>query len=423
MTTIRINASPSTFPLPELLACGLWAALSPAARAVLGVIWDHYRQYPDACHPSRTTIAAAAGVSAPTVTRAVRELEDTGLLRVIPATGPGANTYRIDWSAVRVPDRRSKASAKGATPYERPGGDGTVTLVHSAKDGKRVHRDRRGHGYRLPDGCYVRSAGETAIHAFLVDWRVPHWANVSYRGLGVKGLSHLSTADFVVGPRLLIERWGLPRIQSQAAKYNRKRREKELAIERAGWKLIGLEANENVLEEEHINIILDVWANATVEDAQKLKEQLDRAHAWRTDLSSCQLLENHIEDALARRLGEKPPRDYSGTTRMVSHAGRPETCETVPPVIVLETGAGRTTTARVVGGHPQGDEIREQIQQLLNLEDELSADPEAACDDDAVQAHTRLKAQLKTFINDDKAVDELLDEARSSRRATSFLLD
>jgi hypothetical protein len=234
------NPSPATFPMTELIDCGLWAALTPAARAVFGVIWEFHRRYPDACHPSRTTLARAAGVSAPTVTRVVKELERTGLLRVIPASGPGANTYRLDWSEIKLPARRP-AAAKGGTPYARPGGEISVTLTQDAHGRDRVIRDRRGHGHHLPDGCYVRSAAEVTIHSFLVDWLVPHWANVSYRELGVRGMHPDATVDFVVAPNVLIEHFGLPRLQSQAAKYQRNRRLKEQAIARAGWHLIALE--------------------------------------------------------------------------------------------------------------------------------------------------------------------------------------
>ena len=42
-------------------------------------------------------VPGRAGVSAPTVTRSIQELEEVGLLKVISSPGPRANTYQLNW--------------------------------------------------------------------------------------------------------------------------------------------------------------------------------------------------------------------------------------------------------------------------------------------------------------------------------------
>ena len=278
MATVNLTPSAGTFPVTELIEAGLWAALSPAAWAVFAVLWDFHRQYPKACHPSRATLSEKAGVSEPTVTRAIKELEAVGLVRVLPAPGPGPNTYQIEWHDLSVPEKR-QGRTRGASPYARPAPVHETHLYTDKQGRNKVVRERVIHSHKMPDGCLVRSAHEVTLHAFLVDWKVPHFCNLPYHALGIRGLHHESTVDFVVGPRLLVEHFGLPRIQGQVNRYNQKRRLKEAAIERAGWTLIPVEAGE-LFTADQVKLIFDRWAESSIEDAERLKSQIRTADMW-----------------------------------------------------------------------------------------------------------------------------------------------
>ena len=306
MKTVKLNPSPATFPLTELIEAGLWAALSPAAWAVFAVLWDFHRQFPDTCHPSRATLSAKAGISEPTATRAIKELESVGLVQVLPAPGPGPNTYRIQWHDLSIPEKR-RGRTRGASPYARPASEHDTYLNTDEQGRNKVVRERVIHSHKMPDGCVVRSASEVTLHAFLVDWKIPHFCNVPYHALGIRGLHHESTVDFVVGPRLVVEHFGLPRIQDQVSRYNRKRRLKEDAIKRAGWTLIAVEAGK-LITPDQVNLVFDRWAESTIEDAERLRSQITTARMWHPGYRSRNGLKGHILDAIGRRDGEREPR-------------------------------------------------------------------------------------------------------------------
>jgi hypothetical protein len=86
---LDIHAARDVFPLSQMVETGLWRALSANAKAVLGPLWNFHRQYPDACRPSRQTLAAAAGVSGGVIHGLVKQPQ----LRIRPAfppeSGPG----------------------------------------------------------------------------------------------------------------------------------------------------------------------------------------------------------------------------------------------------------------------------------------------------------------------------------------------
>ena len=69
-------------------------------------------------------------------------------------------------------------------------------------------------GYRMADGCFVRSAKEQHIHDYLVSWLVPHWCDVRYSDLDIRlrkangETDRQSTVDFVVGQLIVIPRLG-----------------------------------------------------------------------------------------------------------------------------------------------------------------------------------------------------------------------
>ena len=132
MSSVTLNPSSGSFPLTELIQCGLWAGLSAPARVVFSVIWDFHRQYPDTCRPSRATIARLAGVSPATVSRVLPSLEECGLLVVIPASGPGVNTYRVQWRNLVVPTLNTSRSS--SSPYKAATAKAETFLSDSPSD-------------------------------------------------------------------------------------------------------------------------------------------------------------------------------------------------------------------------------------------------------------------------------------------------
>ena len=126
------------------------------------------------------------------------------------------------------------------------------------------------------------------------------------------GLHHEATVDFVVGPKLLIEVFGLPRFQSQVTKYNVNRKKKEDAIKAAGWTLIALEPSDRELREEHLNIILDRWAESSDEQAVALYHTIKDAGCWRDGSPSTLRLLELVNDARARYKGDVEPASPRG---------------------------------------------------------------------------------------------------------------
>lgn len=351
-TEVTINASPGTFPLPELIACGAWAVLSPAAKAVIGVVWDFHRQFPLSCRPARRTIATLAGVSEPTVTRALVPLEEMGLLEVTPSAGPGVNTYRVNWSNLRVlqaatvPDNQSPYGAQKA-PLD--------TVLHAGPDGCFATKSRRRFRHHMADGCVLNSMAEVKLHDRLVAWRLPHWANVPYHVLGIQGLHRNATVDFVLGPRLILECWGLPRTQAAAAKYNEKRKKKEKAAAAADWTLIGVEPGQVPSQDDLFEPALEMWAKCRLSVAAGLLKNLRSGDGnWLMSESHARF-EEMLLDALDRKDGKKPPAEPRGL-REVFHPSpsAPPAYRNVEPRIVIDASLGRAEAAPEAENHAHG---------------------------------------------------------------------
>lgn len=204
-TRIDIPNSPEYFPVATLIAAGLWADLTPPAKALLPVLWDFHRQYPDACHPNRKTLARLAGISPPSVSNALTVLEDIGIVETIQTPGPRPNTYKLKWTDLRAP---KKAAAGRGSPYRRPSADRELHMGTDAEGHPVAKYERKGGGlHRMSDGCFVRGAVEAVLHEFLVAWDIPHWSEVGYCDLGIKlrhaksgDLNRQATVDFVVAP-------------------------------------------------------------------------------------------------------------------------------------------------------------------------------------------------------------------------------
>ena len=336
MTTVSIYPSPASFPVSELISSGIWSAMSPAARAVFVVIWDFHRQFPDTCHPNRSTISRLAGVSEPTVTRTLKELIGMGLLHVIPAAGLGPNTYRIDWQDIEIPE---KASSKKNNPYKQPSREFTFYMGEDENGNERIVHQKTSHHYKMPDQCVLRSAAEVAIHAWLVAWQIPHWANVPYSTLKIFGLHKEATVDFIVAPKMLIEVFGLPRTQRQVIKYNRNRQKKEELIRKAGWQLMAIEPGEQFAD-RHFEPIMNAWANASLEDAKNLSELLKNTPFWRKGMPSCQMMADLYKNAVDRNAGKIPPDFPQGMFKDTLFNGMPATVRTEPR-LVLGSHLGR----------------------------------------------------------------------------------
>jgi len=326
--------------MTELIDSGLWASLSPSTRAVFGVVWDFHRKYPDTCRPSRATIARLAGVSPATVTRSLPELEKTGLLKVIPASGPGTNTYKIRWSDLKVHGGNG-ADEVQASPYTLPKPDVDEWLPDGPSPVRRVFRERQRRGYRMPDGCVLHSAREVVVHQFLVEWGVPHWPGVPYHQLGIKGLKDSAKVDFVIGPRLILEVWGLTDTESRHRRYMRSRRRKESAVEASAWNLIGLEPDEDP-EVNLIDPILEHWASSSRDEASGFAKVMSRAGKWLAEGRSEAILKSLARDADDRRAGRKPPAEPRGLWVDEPNPGGPPIRRRVKPVIVLEASANVT---------------------------------------------------------------------------------
>ncbi len=338
MPTVSIHPSPATFPLPELISSGIWRAISPAARAALAVIWDFHRRFPDACHPSQATIARLAGLSVPTVKRAIIELSDIGLLTIIPSFATGPNTYNLDWTDIEIPDEESE-TITNKSPYNPPKKEFQFHLERDEKGREKPFYQKTYHHHKMPDGCVVRSAAEVVIHSYLVDWRVPHWSNLKYSSLGIRNLHPEATVDFLVAPFLLIEAFGQPRMQSQASKYNRNRRKKEEAIKAAGWNLIAIEAGERFTE-HHFTPIMDAWAEASMADAKRMVDFVKKEKLWVKGSFSYILTHNLYSDAEDRANGTKPPASPQGFYMDTIIDGMPTSVRTEPR-LVLDSQLGK----------------------------------------------------------------------------------
>jgi|GEM_PF-3803416 len=345
LKTIDLHPAHGVFPLTGLLESGLWAGMSANAKATFGVLWDYHRKYPDACRPSRGRLAAEAGISQPSVTKALKELQAIGLVTVLHDPGPRTNTYKLNWLALRVPEQKPSKNSK--SPFKLPSNpklphevsydeEGNGTLVWSKGTTK---------GYKLPDGCWVRSAKEMHIHGFLCQWLVPHWCDVSYFDLGIvlrqkNGESDTkSTVDFVVGPKLLIEQAGQRFTQKEATRYWKKLNAKVKAAEDAGWTMLVITPDKTPGEWLY-DAIATSWAQATIEDAENLKRRLEKAGWLNSSKKKNLRLLAHINNAKARLSGEKEPRTQTGLyEQAVGDNGMPVTVKMNPPKLCLMESA------------------------------------------------------------------------------------
>ena len=341
---IDVPNAPGIFPMTALIETGVWASLTAPAKAVLGVLWEYHRQYPDACHPARTTIAREAGVSAPTVSRCLNELEVVGLVEVIPTSGPRPNTYILSWRDIRV---QTHPRVKGGSPFKPSRQEYDTDLIRGAdgKDETRITR-RNAQTYRMADGCVVRSAGEMQIHSYLEAWKVPHWSDVRYIDLGIRiidpkngNVDTTSTVDFVVGPNVLMEKAGLASTQKGAKKYHEKLKRKLLTAKAAGWKVILVKPNQKP-GAWLVDKIVERWSTATLENGELLKRQMEKAGKYGSGHKPSRWLDGHLEDARARRAGRKGPRASRGLTAMGTGTnGLPAEQVFEQPVVVLEEAA------------------------------------------------------------------------------------
>ena len=348
--SFSLTPAAGTFPIHELRVEGLWASLSPNAKALLPVIWDFHRMYPDACHPSRQTLASEAGISPPSVSKAIKELERVGILHVVRRPGTLPNTYKLGWSNIKVPIRAKKGRS---SHYALPRQERDVDLFHDEQGRDRVtHSKRRHQGHHMADGCVVASAHEAVIHEHLVQWRIPHWCGIRYIDLGIRitdpktgNVNARSTVDFLLGPGLLLERIGLPPTQAKAHAYRTKLKRKLAAARDAGWAVIDMEPDRRP-GPWLVQPILDAWATATIEDAERLKRLLERPvsghHKWDDGSLSALLLKRLVGDALDRLEGKAEPKSPAGLVLRVQPAHGPAVDKTrFQPDLVLMESAGR----------------------------------------------------------------------------------
>mgnify|MGYP002632298688 CR=1 FL=1 len=332
---ISLNTSPYEFPLSQLVESGIWGQLSQPSKAVLGVLWDFHRRFPNSARPSRETIAKQSGVSPATVSRtALPELLAMGLVEVIASQGPRTNTYKVKWTEIVAPEPEEKAKL---APYKNRGarrraflGDQTGQVLWATEN----------HGHTMPDGCRLRSAKEQLVHAFLVDWDWPHWANVSYQKLGIVGLHDQSTVDFVIGPKLLLEVWGTARNEKGHAKYEQKKQAKRKAVEKAGWKLMELAPGLSVNSAAFVDKAVSHWAQATIDAAKGTVYALDRARSWHKGQRWEKRMAQIIRNAKARAAGNAPADEPHGLLVEAPSEGGPPVMMHTRPHLVLQVGVG-----------------------------------------------------------------------------------
>jgi len=344
---IDLNPGHGTFPLPELLEHGLWSAMSANAKAVLGVLWNYHRKFPDACRPSRKTLAAEAGVCGPSVTKALKQLEAIGIVTVIVDPGPRTNTYRLQWRNLKVPTAKMTTKTD-RSPFKMPTTD-MVPEVSYNEDGtgKLLWSKMPTKGYLMADGCWVRSAKEQHIHGYLVDWLVPHWTDARYCDLGIKlrnprtgEIDRRSTVDFIVGPKLLIEQEGLPKHQRAAERYHKKLRLKVEAAKAAGWEVILIPPDRRP-DDWLYDLISESWAESSIEEAEALIPKLTKADLYtRHKMDSCADLRGHIKEAKERLSGEKSPRKKASLYfQKTDEHGNTITVRRTKPVLCLMADA------------------------------------------------------------------------------------
>jgi len=345
-TVIDLNPACGVFPLTQLLKSGLWTAMSVNTKAVFPVLWDYHRRFPDACRPSRLRLATEAGISEPSVTKALKELESIGIVTVIPTPGPRTNTYRLKWQNLQVPEAKPSKQAE-KSPYKLPSNPKLPEAVKYNEDGtgKLVWRRGNAQGYKLADGCWVRSAKEVLIHDYLRAWRVPHWCDVAYFDLGIPlrkkngELDRQSSVDFVVGPNVLIEQAGLSKTQVEATLYCAKLDAKVEAAEKAGWTMIVIQPDK-LPDDWLYDEIAESWARSTIEQAEKLMRRLDKAGWLNPNKKKNRRLLAHIKDAKMRLSGQKQPRKKSGLhEQKLDGQGFPVSVPLNPPKLCLMESA------------------------------------------------------------------------------------
>ena len=352
-TRISIPHSPASFPLPELIDNGVWAQIPNAAKAVLAVIWNYHRQYPDSCHPSRQTIAREAGVHVSTVTRNLDVLEEMGIVRAIPRPGPRSNHYEVCWTDISLGPVPKQTRT---SPYSWPRTEWDGTLSHDVEDKVTTKYARRG-GYfhRMADGCLVRSAVEVVVHEHLMAWKVPHWTDVAFANLAFD-LRHpktgerdtTSTVDFVVAPFYLIEVQGLTPHQGAARKYTSKLEWKKDAIRaHRVWSACIVKPDKRP-GEWILKHILRYWAKATIEHARELRDLMKLTGKYEASHEPSQWLDEMIADAEDRMSGRKPQRKARGLHETVTGPrGFPVERRTKPDLVLMEI-AGEEYAQRLI---------------------------------------------------------------------------
>jgi len=384
---ITLHPAPGVFPVTELLETGLWESIGPLARQVLPVLWDFHRKYPDACHPSRATLSSMAGLSPPSVTKAISMLESKGLVEVSRHPGLRANTYRLDWTRVRKPEARP--DVKGS-PFGRPSRERGMILTTDEAGVKKPSFYSKRPGYRMSDECVCRSGWEVNIHEWLVAWSVPHWCQVPYHLLGAElwypkrnTRDTTSTVDFVVAPFHAVEVRDTRGNQRTATRYLEKLDRKVRALESTGWTVHVVDAANWPTQDDFCNLLCDAWAEATLAEANALYQCSDQfpgpvGHGQRQRVRMMDM----VRDAVDRRDGQRPPRGATYLHQTVTNDRGIPIYQRQEPELVLMESAGTapmpSTTLRTTA-----DRIEELQEELENLrpEDPYRSELEAMLDE------------------------------------------
>lgn len=346
--TVSLSPSPHSFPIQELMEAGVWSAIGLPTRSLLPVLWSFHQRFPDACHPSRETLARLSGLSRPSVTKAVRELEEVGLVTVA-RDGLKPNTYRFHWEQIEIrpkgfkprPPSPFKSSMKEVVDHSYYDEDGNY------REQKFFKRQRN----QLADGCCLASRREMLFHDLLQEYGIPHAAGVLYDDLNITMANprdpslrdRKTSVDFVVGPHTLVEIVGAVRTQRGAANYRKKIKRKQVATEqsRDGWKLILIEPDQDfddAFRTDFVDLVVKDWATSSYQRALAVTNTLRRVATTKMDLWI-----RHLQQTKAMHNGSLPlkkshGRYPKGKERYVANLEGPPRFERylpVQPVIVL----------------------------------------------------------------------------------------
>lgn len=94
----------------EIIRNGTWSRMSPSAKAIYPVVKSYANWEHGGAFPSIDTLEQYSGVSRPSVVKALKELEELGLLKKVTTRGKGSTYSLVEKFDVRDGDGNKTAS-------------------------------------------------------------------------------------------------------------------------------------------------------------------------------------------------------------------------------------------------------------------------------------------------------------------------